>query len=538
MVESQIQLGRLPCVAGARRKVPSQWVRVLLGGVFLTAIHGMLLGAEPIVPAPGDAAAILRGGQLARTYCVTCHLFPEPEALDRTTWYQQILPRMKYRLGFSTPELEQSPNIRILRENKRIPLQPVINEDQWLDVVAYYLAKSPEKPLPQETPPPIAVGLPGFRVVVPDLTLHPPSITAVKILPGAGALAADAGTRSIRRVGVDGRAGARFAVSNAVASFRSLPGGILTAGLGSFLPSDALGGAVFWLTNAPDWRRGPDLISGLPRTTDANAADLNGDGRLDYVVSCFGNNVGRLSWWEARADGTMQEHELFPLPGTLRTEIRDFNGDGHLDIAALVAQETEAMFVFLGDGRGGFERTTAFQRPPYWGHSSFQVADFNGDGHPDFLVTNGDNGEFSSPSKRYHGVRIYLAQAGGGWKEAYFFPLFGAYQAVVRDFDGDGDPDIGAISFFPDYQRAPRGSFVFLSNEGAGRFQASTFAESATGRWLALDAGDFDGDGDEDLLLGSYIKGPTPVPSVLMEAWDEADRPLILLENMRKSGRP
>lgn len=538
MVDSRIQHFRPPCVAGAHGKSSSRWRWVLLGIGLFTALNGKLLGAEPVLPVSGDGAAILRGGQLARTYCITCHLFPEPEALDRNTWYQQILPRMKYRLGFSTPELEQSPNIRILRENKRIPLQPVITEEQWMDLTAYYLAKSPEKPLPQEAPLPIAVGVPGFRVVVPDLPLHPPSITAVKILTGVGALAADAGTRTVRVVRTDGRAGATIPVSNAVASFRSFPEGILTAGLGSFLPSDALGGAVFWLTNAPDWRRGPDRISSLPRTTDANAADLNGDGRLDYVVSCFGNNVGRLSWWEARPDGSLQEHELFSLPGTLRTEIRDFNGDGHPDIAALVAQETEAMFVFLGDGRGGFERTTAFQRPPYWGHSSFQVADFNGDGRPDFLVTNGDNGEFSSPSKRYHGVRIYLAQGGGVWKESYFFPLFGAYQAVVRDFDGDGDLDIGAISFFPDYQRSPRGSFVFLSNDGSGRFQASTFAESATGRWLALDAGDFDGDGDEDLLLGSYIKGPTPVPTVLMQAWDEADRPLILLENMRKSGKP
>ena len=139
---------------------------------------------------------------------------------------------------------------------------------------------------------------------------------------------------------------------------------------------------MFWLTNAPDWRRGPDLISGLPRTTDANAADPNGDGRLDYVVSCFGNNVGRLSWWEARGTGTMQEHELFPLPGTLRTEILRFQWRRASRYWALVAQETEAMFVFLGTGAAVFERTTAFQRPPYWGHSSFQVADFNGDGHP------------------------------------------------------------------------------------------------------------------------------------------------------------
>jgi len=484
-------------------------------------------------PDPSDPISVNRGASLARTYCVTCHLFPEPEALDRATWFQQVLPRMKYRLGFSTPELEQSANIRLLREHHRIPDRPVVTESQWLDMAAYYLAKSPEQALPQESPPPIAVGVPGFQVVVPPFALPRPAVTAIRILPKGGALVADANARSVTVVGRDGRGLVSTAVSNVVSSFRPFPLGMLTGGLGEFLPSDDLNGAVFWMRPAGGWQRGTNVIAGLPRTTDANAADLNGDGRLDYVVSCFGNNVGRLEWWEAKPDGTMSSHELFGLPGTLRAEIADFNGDGHPDIAALVAQETEALFLFVGNGRGGFERRTVFQRPPYWGHSHFEVADFNQDGRRDFLVTNGDNGEFSSPSKRCHGVRIYLAQADGTWKESFVFPMYGAYGALARDFDGDGDLDIAAISFFADYQKAPRASFVFLQNEGGLRFSASTFAESATGRWLAMDAGDFDGDGDEDLLLGSYIRGPTPVPAFLMEAWEEARRPLVLLENRR-----
>lgn len=488
------------------------------------------------LPNPSDLTSVARGAVLSRTYCVTCHLFPEPEALDRATWFQQILPRMKYRLGFSTAELDQSANIRLLREHHRIPEQPVITESQWLDIAAYYLARAPEQAPPQEAAPSITVGVPGFQVIVPPMSVPQPAITALRILPGGGALVADARARSVVIVGRNGEAPQGVDVRNGVSSFRPFPQGMLLGGLGSFLPSDAPEGSVFWMDRSPDgrWRRGTNVIALLPRTTDANAADLNGDGRLDYVVSCFGNNLGRLAWWEAGPDGSLSPHELFGLPGTLRTEIADFDGDGHPDIAALVAQETEALFLFLGNGRGGFERRTVFQRPPYWGHSHFEVADFNQDGRRDFLVTNGDNGEFSSPSKRCHAVRIYLAQPDVTWKESYVFPMYGAYSALARDFDGDGDTDIASISFFADYQKAPRASFVFLRHEGALRFSASTFAESATGRWLAMDAGDFDGDGDEDLLLGSYIKGPTPVPGFLMETWEELRRPLLLLENTRR----
>lgn len=485
----------------------------------------------PALPNPNDPQAVARGAALARTYCVTCHLFPEPDAVDRRTWFEQVLPRMKYRLGFTTPELEQSPNIRILREHKRIPDQPVITEAQWLDLCSYYLARAPETPLPQDSPPPIAVGLPGFQVLIPPVESATPSVTALKILPEGGAMVAEDLTRSLRWIRPDGAVAGVLSPSNSVSSLRWFPEGLLTAGLGGFLPSDARLGSAFWLKASPGWVVSAPLVSGLPRTTDANAGDLNGDGRLDLVVCAFGNNVGRLAWWEALSGGGYREHELLPLPGAVRAEIADFDGDGRLDIAALVAQETEALFLFKGDGRGRFERTVVVQRPPYWGYTHLATVDFNGDGRLDFLLTNGDNGEYFSSSKRFHGVRLHLSGPGGGWTEAYFFPLYGACQAVARDFDRDGRVDLAAIAYYPDYQRAPRGSFVLLRNQGSLRFAASTFAESATGRWLALDAGDFDRDGREDLLLGSYIKGPSPVPKVLMEAWEEARRPLILLRN-------
>ncbi len=494
-----------------------------------------LPAAEPTGAEAADPAAVLRGGQLARTYCVTCHLFPEPEALDRKTWMEQVLPRMKYRLGFSTAKLEQSPNIKLLREHHRIPLTPVISEAQWVDLITYYIVQSPEQSLPQESAGGIELGVPGFRAAPLAKRPGAPAVTAVKILPGGGAVWADAGAKEISWLARSGQVSRSVAMTNPISAFHWLPDGILAAGLGSFSPSDAPRGAVFWLTNAAAWQPAAPILSGLPRTSDVQYADLNGDGRPDYVVSCFGNNIGRLSWWENRVSGPLVEHELFGLPGTLRTVVADFNGDGHPDIAALVAQETEALFVFVGDGKGGFERRTVFQRPPYWGHSYFEVADFNGDGRLDFLVSNGDNGEFSAAAKRYHGVRIYLAQSGFQWREAAFLPMYGAYKAVARDFDHDGDLDLAAISYFPDYQRAPRGSFVYWRNDGGFRFPGFTFAESALGRWLTMDAGDFDGDGDDDLVLGSYIEGPTAVPAKLMKAWQEVGPPLMLLENLGRA---
>jgi len=163
--------------------------------------------------------------------------------------------------------------------------------------------------------------------------------------------------------------------------------------------------------------------------------------------------------------------------------------------------------------------------------------DFNKDGLMDILVTNGDNGEYPSPPKRYHGIRLYLNRGGLRFEEAFFYPLNGAFCAMARDFDQDGDLDIAAISFFPDYEKSPNESFVYLENKGNMQFTASTFSQCIVGRWLVMDVGDLDGDGDVDIVLGSCINGPGAVPAWLKRDWDRFSPSILVLRNKLRTSK-
>lgn len=80
-------------------------------------------------------------------------------------------------------------------------------------------------------------------------------------------------------------------------------------------------------------------------------ADLNGDGRLDFVLRAETSLMLGLS----QADGTFALQERFTRFGPQSIRTGDLNGDGHVDIAFVSrAQDQLAISAVYGDGTGRF----------------------------------------------------------------------------------------------------------------------------------------------------------------------------------------
>ncbi|MBM3846053.1 MAG: VCBS repeat-containing protein [Verrucomicrobia bacterium] len=519
------------------RCFPSWFLAVILG-----LIHpaGHVVGAAEVAPVDEllkrGLTTNMTSEATARAVCAACHAFPEPDLLDRATWLQETLPRMAIRLGLSPASVDTHPESELLKATGKFPAVPMITTEVFQSIVQFYSARAPEKPLPQGTRGEIEIGLPGFELVKPQARRRPPMTTLVKILEsGQGVCVGDAQAQSLDFYSPTGALVTTLQVSNAPVSFTLRGASAFVSMIGNFFPSEKSQGAFVELgREGARWVPKRNVLDRLPRTVDATFGDLNGDGRADFALCMFGNVQGRLSWFESGPEGRYSEHVLLEKPGAVGCAIHDFNRDGKPDLAALIAQDTESLMIFENKGGREFGFREVFRQHPLYGHTGFELVDFNRDGLMDFLVTNGDNGEYPSPTKRYHGIRLYEAKPDGSFALRLFYPMNGAFRALARDFDQDGDLDIAAVSFFPDYDRSPEESFVYLENRGAGRLRAATFRECISGRWLTMDAGDVDGDGDLDIVLGNNIRGPGKVPDFLKRDWEQFSTSYVLLKNRLK----
>ncbi len=475
--------------------------------------------------------SIRAGKKLAVQYCGACHQLPDPSLLDSKSWDSGVLPEMGPRLGIFFYGFSQYPSFANDRNVGRnfYPSQQVISFVQWQNIIDYYAAISPDSLKQEKKYPPIKISNKLFKPMQPSFQYDNPAISFVHFEAGNKLMICDAFAKKIFVFNHDLQLTDSIKTNGSVTDLIEDSDKLTLCNTGILNPNNGKFGSIESVY-FNDKTRVDTLFGNLMRPVQINEVDLNKDGKKDFLICEFGNLKGALSWLENKGNNQYEYHIIRPVPGPIKTFVNDYNHDGLPDIWALFAQGDEGVFLFTNKGSGNFDTKEVLQFPPSYGSSSFELDDFNKDGFPDILYTCGDNADYSQVLKPYHGVYIFLNDGKNNFSQKYFYPVNGCYKAIAKDFDGDGDLDIATISFFADYANRPEEGFVYLKNEGDFKFQPYSLPATKNGRWLTMDAGDFDGDGKIDLMLGNFSVAP-PMFKTNID-WTKQP-PFLLLKNIQ-----
>ncbi|MCM4166134.1 hypothetical protein KCTC52924_03054 [Arenibacter antarcticus] len=487
----------------------------------------------------------LQGNQLARIHCSNCHLFVPPDSLPKFSWKNDVLPAMAHRLGIYNGDhqpdslFDRGSGGDIVRKANIFPEQPLLARADWDKIVDYYIDNAPDSMPAIARTKKINMGLRHFNYKEVAYSHRPPLTTMVKIRPeGKGVVYAD-GKQNINSLTFltpdlekDYVVGLK---TSPVHYYEKKDTIYLTTAGKSIFPHDAAEGTLLKISRSGPQQRFNNSkmgIENMQRPVYMAYGDLNGNGREDIVACEYGNHTGKLVYFINQGKNGYEKNLLNNRPGAITAIIKDMNGDGLNDIMALMAQGDEGIFFYENKGDGSFVEKRLLSFMPLFGSQYMELADFNNDGLDDIIYVCGDNADKTPYLKNYHGIYIFLNEGDLKFKQAYFYPLNGAYKAMARDFDLDGDLDIAAISFFPDYIHHPEESFVYLENKGQMDFVDYSFPQSTNGRWIVMDAEDMDGDGDVDIALGSFVYfTPAGDTTGLGKKWLTTSPSVIILEN-------
>ncbi len=309
-------------------------------------------------------------------------------------------------------------------------------------------------------------------------------------------------------------------------------------------------GTATGVNSAPSFFAQSDQVDALLGYSVATAGDVNGDGYADIIVGARAYaaptvSEGAAFVWHGSANGVnsgangtpananwhAESNETSALLGIAVATAGDVNGDGYADVIVGAYQygatDAGAALVWYSTSNGvnndvagtpanAAWKATGASDEAHLGRSVATAGDVNGDGYADVIVgaphfTNGQEDEGAA--------YLYLGSAAGlssTWDNQDEGNLnnawFGQSVACAGDVNGDGYADVvvGAPLYTNDQTEEGRAFLWYGSASGISATRDWWAEGNATSAWYGnsvATAGDVNGDGYSDLIVGAYGEG-------------------------------
>jgi hypothetical protein len=316
------------------------------------------------------------------------------------------------------------------------------------------------------------------------------------VFPGNVTPAITSATTASAIVGIPFRY--QIAAANGPTTFgtTALPAGLVfNAASGTIAGIPSSSGIASVTISASNSAGSGSAILSIMIASKPTSGDPSGLGKLGLVWT---NDLTRQAvWWYMSGPGGNNENSWdwisqFGVPGWRISAIADFDGDGYADLFWINDSTRQSIVWYMGGPGGNIERSWEWiSQAGVPGWSLVGAADFDRDGIPDLVWQNDSTRQV---------VVWYMSGAGTNgahtwaWLSQNGVP--GWTIKAIGDFNHDSAPDVIWQS-----DSARQYIVWYMAQNGTAELSWEWVSQSGVPGWSVAGAGDFNGDGNIDLLL-------------------------------------